>query len=682
MREHDDLGAGLEAVQRDLVGVQQRLHLARHGVEHACRRGALRDERGDPPQRGLLLRQPLRPGVRLGVGDRGRHEVGELHEPGLGVRGEHLVLGPDAHRAPEAALDPDRHGEDGAQVQRSSPFADRAARRRVVVVHSRRLSGAEDARDRVLALERLARAHRELRRRRLRARHHHLARAVLEAHQADVLGAELPLALGPDRLEDLGLGSLARDHRRHPPQRGLLAGTHLQLSAARLGGPPRVAELGVDPPALRHVAPDGVDHVLLRHVAGAPLQPALGSVGADPAGLELAHDVAAEDVAEPRHRGLPLLGMDEVEERPPEQRLRRVADRPLERRVHGLEAPVGVDDADHVQRQLEDPLDLALRAPALRDRAPDRERDAGHRERPGERQPREHRLQAGLRLAGHVDAPVAAEHLEARARLDGVELPLDPLPVLDDREVARVAAERGDEPTARDERDQVAAVLAPLREGGGLEQVEAGLLSERPRAGRADGEDARPVPDRGRQRREARHVHAGTQLRSVAARVRGGQVRARGRRADEAAGLREPGDADPVLALVAATIGRGHPLDPQHIVEPDAGGRGAGPAGEPRLPRLRLLRQDRRQAVHVGPRAPQHLLGVHRFDAGAPLCRLVAVAADRGGRQEVSAHAKDHDQGEDEGARRSQGADPRRRRCTVHRALRYLPAAAWSPVSR
>jgi hypothetical protein len=76
---------------------------------------------------------------------------------------------------------------------------------------------------------------------------------------------------------------------------------------------------------------------------------------------------------------------------------------------------------------------------------------------------------------------MAAEHLEACARLDRAELPLDPPAILADRDARRVAAERRAEPSARDECDEVAAVVetvAAAREGGCLEQVEARLGAE------------------------------------------------------------------------------------------------------------------------------------------------------------------------------------------------------------
>ena len=109
MSEYEELVAGLEAVQRDLVGLQQRLHLSRHGVEDCARQSPLRDQRRHPTERGLLLGESLHIGARLGVGDGRRYELSELHERALGRRRQPVdLLVADKDRAPRTALHDDR----------------------------------------------------------------------------------------------------------------------------------------------------------------------------------------------------------------------------------------------------------------------------------------------------------------------------------------------------------------------------------------------------------------------------------------------------------------------------------------------------------------------------------------------------------------------------------------------
>ena len=67
------------------------------------------------------------------------------------------------------------------------------------------------------------------------------------------------------------------------------------------------------------------------------------------------------DVAEDFESGLPVVRVNEVHERPGEQLVPRVAERPLEPRIDGLEPAVHARDADHVGRHLEDALRLVHR---------------------------------------------------------------------------------------------------------------------------------------------------------------------------------------------------------------------------------------------------------------------------------------------------------------------------------
>ena len=55
LRDADDRAVGVVATQVRGVHAEHLADLARHGGEHGVGRGLLRDQRGHPPQRGLLV---------------------------------------------------------------------------------------------------------------------------------------------------------------------------------------------------------------------------------------------------------------------------------------------------------------------------------------------------------------------------------------------------------------------------------------------------------------------------------------------------------------------------------------------------------------------------------------------------------------------------------------------------
>ena len=117
----------LVARERGTVGADQCRHLRAHGFEHLCRWRARCNQRRHPPQRRLLLGEPRELVVRLAVGDRGRHQLGELREPIL----EHAraaarpATTPD--RSPDRAVDDDRGA--GSRVEAGFASSRRRARR-------------------------------------------------------------------------------------------------------------------------------------------------------------------------------------------------------------------------------------------------------------------------------------------------------------------------------------------------------------------------------------------------------------------------------------------------------------------------------------------------------------------------------------------------------------------------
>ena len=80
----------LEAVAAELCEIDARdrkqpAGFLAHRVEHDGRFRALRHQGGYPPQRRLLVGEPVQLLPCLGIRDRGREELGELTEPGLGI---------------------------------------------------------------------------------------------------------------------------------------------------------------------------------------------------------------------------------------------------------------------------------------------------------------------------------------------------------------------------------------------------------------------------------------------------------------------------------------------------------------------------------------------------------------------------------------------------------------------
>ena len=94
------------------------------------------------------------------------------------------------------------------------------------------------------------------------------------------------------------------------------------------------------------------------------------------------------------NRGLAIVGMDEVHEGPRQQLLFAVAENAVPRRIDALEVAIESRDAEHVQREHEETIELLLRAPPV-DEQPDLVADA-----------REHREQIRIGLAD-----LAAEEL-------------------------------------------------------------------------------------------------------------------------------------------------------------------------------------------------------------------------------------------------------------------------------
>jgi hypothetical protein len=126
-------------------------HLLRDGREHVVRRYPAGNQRGDPPQRRLLVGEPvdfvatfLKLGAALGVRDCGADELGETGHALFGVGRETPPSHDDDH-APQMSFD-----DDGSRDPRpGSHPADGVTGRAgglAVVVGASRAAGAQDRR--------------------------------------------------------------------------------------------------------------------------------------------------------------------------------------------------------------------------------------------------------------------------------------------------------------------------------------------------------------------------------------------------------------------------------------------------------------------------------------------------------------------------------------------------------
>ena len=129
------------------------------------------------------------------------------------------------------------------------------------------------------------------------------------------------------------------DQRRHPAQRGLL------VFAA---------------PPLGDVAPDRVHETLGEYRAGAPLKPAHPAVGAQVAGLELAHVLTEFVRVESLQGARSVVGMNELDEGSRHELRVRVAERSFEGLIDTGEVAVEAGDAEQVEGEFEEVAELPL----------------------------------------------------------------------------------------------------------------------------------------------------------------------------------------------------------------------------------------------------------------------------------------------------------------------------------
>ena len=195
--------------------------------EHLLRRRPARHQRRNPPQRGLLLSQPSESGTALGVGDRGRHQLGEGGQARLGI-GRQLLVSGVGHQdqAPRPPLDADRHAHPRAGTPVVSASVPDAARDVGVGVQPGGPASPQRQRAHVPAadLEPAAdRARRGGAGGSPRAGDRDHVRRI-EPDQDRLVDLQQPADLLGDRREHLLRRSRLGYQRRHPPQRGLRLG--------------------------------------------------------------------------------------------------------------------------------------------------------------------------------------------------------------------------------------------------------------------------------------------------------------------------------------------------------------------------------------------------------------------------------------------------------------------------
>jgi hypothetical protein len=131
-------GVALEDVQSRKVGTENQPDRLSDGREDLAGGRLLRDQYRHSAQRRLLLSEPLDLGVRLRIGDRGGHQLGELGETGLRiVRKRLLPSHPGSDDPPQSPFDEDRYADDAANAVCADGFRDRAAQRAVIVLPRR-----------------------------------------------------------------------------------------------------------------------------------------------------------------------------------------------------------------------------------------------------------------------------------------------------------------------------------------------------------------------------------------------------------------------------------------------------------------------------------------------------------------------------------------------------------------
>ena len=156
----DDEEVAFVADHRRVVGVQATGHLLGHRVEHRRRLRLAGNQFRHPPQRRLLssqLTQAVAAGIQLfarrRIGDRGRHQIGEVCDAYLCVGRQRLAPRGHGSHAPQLCPDHDRDADHGCDAHLADARG-RNTRRMLVAVHPSGPAGAPNRHGDVVAVQR------------------------------------------------------------------------------------------------------------------------------------------------------------------------------------------------------------------------------------------------------------------------------------------------------------------------------------------------------------------------------------------------------------------------------------------------------------------------------------------------------------------------------------------------
>jgi len=121
--------------------------------------------------------------------------------------------------------------------------------------------------------------------------------------------------------------------------------------------------------AIGHVARHGVDEPQVPDRGGRPLEPPVGAVGAPVAVLEVEHLHVREQPGSRPARGLEVIGVHELEPGLGQQFAPREAEHPLPDRVQAEEHAIEARNAEEVEREIEEAVQLFLDALAVDEKA-------------------------------------------------------------------------------------------------------------------------------------------------------------------------------------------------------------------------------------------------------------------------------------------------------------------------
>ena len=139
--------------------------------------------------------------------------------------------------------------------------------------------------------------------------------------------------LAGDGLEHVRRCRAPRHEHRDPPERRLLVGEHAELFAAPLELALSAPQLSLRMTVLGDVACDSIDEPLVGLGEQVPLKPPVRAVRSGEPVLEPGELAGLEHAGERGHRPLAVIGVDDVEQPPPDDLLLSQSEHALDPRV-------------------------------------------------------------------------------------------------------------------------------------------------------------------------------------------------------------------------------------------------------------------------------------------------------------------------------------------------------------